>query len=198
MTVRTVAISIAVTLSGLATTAQADEAALANAVAAYNALPSRTRGLAFASTEATPGQKVTSLPGWLAEARLTDREAAATAAAYGVYGNDFGINFRSRNWSTAEVIAGTVVDVVAYSVGANRAQELPPAGFDVAPSRALTEGRRTALLSALNDMQSCTGALVRAQQKLSKLRASDDATRLLLKAQRDLGATALPPDDACL
>jgi hypothetical protein len=191
-------IGIAAVLSVAATTAHADEAALAKAVTNYNNLPSRARVLAVEPLNTVPGTGATRLPGWLAKANLNDKEAAATVAAFGVYGNDFRANYRSREWSKEAVTAGWVADTLSTSLNARHGSGLPDAESNLAPSRALTEVRRASLLSAMMDMGTCSGALVRAAQKAARLRTGDDATRLLVKAQRDLGAAALPPDDSCL
>jgi len=182
-----------VILMTIATAANAQDATLAKAVATYNELPTRARVLAVAPTAVTPGTRITRLPEWLAQAGLTAQEAAATAAAFGVYGEKYMLNYQSQRWATAAKIAGYAAEVFA-----GQTEGLPPALPNEAPSRELTEARRTALIRTLRDMGSCSGALVRAANKAAGLRAGDDATLLLAKARRDLGATALPPDDSCL
>ena len=191
-------VSIATALSVVGTAAHADEAVLSKAVASYNALPSRMRTLAIDSGDNVLDSRTTKLPGWLAKANLNDKEAAATAAAFGVYGNGFRVNYRSREWSKEAVAAGWVADTLGNSLNANHGSGLPDAGSNLAPSRELIEGRRAALLSMMRDMGTCSGALAQAAQKTAKLRPTDEAARLLAKAQRDLGAAALPPDDSCL
>jgi hypothetical protein len=181
------------TLLAMATAASAADATLAKAVAAYNALPSNARVLAVAPAVVAPGARVTQLPAWLTDAGLTEKEAAATAAAFGVYGEKYMLNYQTRRWGTAAKIAGGVTDAILSPTAG-----LPDAMPKEPPARELTDGRRTALLRAMANMGTCSGALVRAAQKTAKLRVGDDATRLLVKAQRDLGAAALPPDDSCL
>ncbi len=193
-----VTISIVAALSVVGTAAHADGPALAKAVATYNGLPSRLRVLAIDPVSEVPGSRTTRLPEWLTKANLSDKEAAATAAAFGVYGDGFRANYRSREWSKGAVAAGWAAETLGNSLKASGGGPLPTAESNLAPSRELTETRRTALLSAMSDMGTCSGALVRAAQKTARLRVGDDATRLLVKAQRDLGAAALPPDDSCL
>ncbi len=193
-----VTIGIAAALTVVATTAHADGSALAKAVATYNDLPSRLRLLSIDAVHEAPGSGTTRLPEWLTKANLSDQEAAATAVAFGVYGEGFIVNYRSREWSKEAVAAGWVADTVTNSLKLRHGSGLLDAGSNLAPSRELIEARRASLLSAMKDMATCSGALVRAVQKTAKLRTGDDATRLLAKAQRDLGAAALPPDDSCL
>ena len=100
------------TMLAMATAATAGDATLAKAVAAYNALPTNARVLAVAPAAIAPGSRVTQLPAWLAEADLTDKEAAATAAAFGVYGERYMLNYQTRRWGTAAKIAGGVADAV--------------------------------------------------------------------------------------
>jgi hypothetical protein len=185
--------AIGMMLFTMATAASAGDATLANAVVAYNALPSKDRVLAVAPVTLAPGAQVTQLPAWLAEAGLTGQEAAATAAAFGVYGERYSLNYQTRRWGTAAKVAAGVTDALLRSPGG-----LPDALPHEPPARDLTEARRTALLRMMGDMGTCSGALVRAAQKTAKLRLGDDATRLLAKAKQDLGAAALPPDDSCL
>lgn len=180
------------------TGADASEATLAKAVTAYNNLPSKTYEIAIEADRPPTSRQVVALPIWLAKADLDDKEAAATAAAFGVYGNAFDVNYRSRKWNNKEKAAAWVAETLATWSNPNQAPMLPDAGATGTPSLGLTEGRRAALLSTMSKLGTCSGALMRAVQKTSKLRASDDASRLLAKAQRDLGAAALPPDDSCL
>jgi hypothetical protein len=182
----------------LCTVAQADEAALSRAIANYNQLPAKAHTLAFGTANAAPEQHATRVPAWLSDAGLTDREATAAAAAFGVYGNDYQTNYRSRNWGTGASIAGAVAETLVNNTGRGRGNRLPDAGSNRAPSRELIEWRRTRLLSVMKDMGTCSGALAAAVRKASALRVADDATLLLAKAQRDLGAAALPPDNSCL
>ncbi len=191
-------LSIAMVALTQVTTARADEATLVKAIATYNQLPAKGHTLTFDADKTAPDPRATRIPAWLAQVGLTDREAAATAAAFGVYGNSYQINYRSRNWGTGASVAGYVAETVVNNTGKGRSNKLPDAGSNVAPSRELIEARRSSLLSAMKDMSTCSGALVRAVQKTAKVRVGDDATRLLAKAQRDLGAAALPPDDSCL
>jgi hypothetical protein len=177
----------------MATAANAEDATLAKAVAAYNALPSKARVLAVAPATVAPGAQVTQLPAWLTQAELTKQEAAATAVAFGVYGDKYMLNYQTRRWGTGAKIAGGAADAVLRPTAA-----LPDAMPNEPPARELTDGRRTALLRAMTDMGTCSGALVRAANKAAELRSADDATRLLSKARRDLGASAMPPDDSCL
>ncbi len=193
-----VTIGIATALSVVATAAQADSGALAKAVSTYNDLPSRLRVLAIDPVDEAPGSGTTRLPEWLAKADLSDKEAAATAAAFGVYGNGFRVNYRSRNWSKGAVAAGWVAETLSDSFKLSGGQSVPDADLNLAPSRELVEARRASLILAMKNMGTCSGALVRATQKTARLRAGDEATRLLAKAKRDLGAAALPPDDSCL
>jgi hypothetical protein len=189
---------IAVALSFIGSSACADEATLAKAILAYNELPSSLRKISVEPVDAVPGDKTTRLPAWLTKVDLNDKEAAATAAAFGVYGDGFRANYRSRNWSRSAVAAGWVAETLSNSFKLSGGQSLPDAGSNLAPSRELIEARRRSLISAMNDMGTCSGALVRAAQKTAKVRTADDATRLLAKAKRDLGASVLPPDDSCL
>jgi hypothetical protein len=178
--------------------AHADDTVLMKAVTTYNQLPAKVHTLAFGTTDGAPGQNVTRLPSWLGDAGLTDREAFAAAAAFGVYGTDYLINYRSRRWGKGAEIAGYMANTVLTNTDRGRGNTLPDAGTNVPPSRELVEWRRTRLLGMLKDMGTCSGALATAVRKATALRVADDATRLLAKAQRDLGAAALPPDDSCL
>jgi hypothetical protein len=191
-------LSIAAIVIAQCAAAHAADAVLMNAITTYNQLPAKVYTLAFGTTDGAPGQKVTRLPSWLGEAGLTDREAFAAAAAFGVYGNDYLVNYRSRKWGKGAEIAGYVADTVLTNTDRGRGNRLPDAGTNVPPSRELVEWRRTRLLGTLKDMGTCSGALAAAVRKATALRVADDATRLLAKAQRDLGAAALPPDDSCL
>lgn len=193
-----ITIGIAAALSAVCTAAHAEGGTLSKAVATYNDLPSRLHVLAIDPVNAAAGSKTTRLPGWLASADLSDKEAAATAAAFGVYGDGFDLNYRSRAWTKGAVAAGWVAETLSNSFRLSGGQPLPDAGSNLAPSRELIETRRASLNLALKNMGTCSGALARAVQKTAKLRTGDDATRLLAKAQRDLGAAALPPDDSCL
>jgi hypothetical protein len=190
--------SIAAMAITLGASAQAGDATLIKAVAAYNDLPSRPRLLAFGPAPVTPGNRIMQLPDWLAQLDLNDREAAAAVAAFGVYGDEYARNYRSRTWGRGPVIAGTAAEILADSVGLRRSGPYPDAAPNEPPSRDLTEQRRIKLLSTIRDLGSCSGALVAVARKVAALRGSSEATRLLAKAKRDLGATALPPDDSCL
>lgn len=191
-------LSIAAVVIAQCAAAHAEGTVLVKAVTTYNQLPAKVHMLAFGTTGDAPGQKVTHLPSWLGEAGLTDLEAFAAAAAFGVYGNDYLVNYRSRKWGTGAEIAGYVADTVLANTDRGRGNRLPDAGTTVPPSRELVEWRRTRLLGTLKDMGTCSGALAAAVRKVTALRVADDATRLLAKAQRDLGAAALPPDNSCL
>ena len=182
----------------LCTNAYADEATLTKAIATYNQLPAKVYTVAFGGADIAPEPHAIRIPAWLAQAGLTDREATATAAAFGVYGDNYQTNYRSRNWGTGASVAGYVVDTVLTNTAHGRGNKLPDAGSNVAPSRELVEWRRTRLLGTLKDLGTCSGALAIAVRKATALRVADDATRLLAKAQRDLGAAALPPDNSCL
>ena len=182
----------------LCANAYANEATLAKAIATYNQLPAKAHTLAFGTANTAPDQQATRVPAWLAQVGLTEREATATAAAFGVYGDNYQTNYRSRNWGTGASVAGYVVDTVLTNTAHGRGNKLPDAGSNVAPSRELIEWRRTRLLSTLKELGTCSGALATAVRKAATLRVADDATRLLAKAQRDLGAAALPPDNSCL
>ena len=177
----------------IATVANAGDATLAKAIAAYNALPSKARVLAVAPTTVAPGARITQVPVWLTQVDLTEKEAAATAAAFGVYGDGYQLDYQTRRWGAGATAAGYVADaVLAPTAG------LPDAMPNEPPAPDLTDGRRTALLGAMKDLGSCSGALVSAANKAASRRAGDDAKRLLIKARRDLGASALPPDNSCL
>jgi hypothetical protein len=191
-------LSIAAMVISPCAAAHAEDAALVKAVKTYNQLPAKAYTLAFGTKDDAPGQQVTRLPSWLGEAGLTDREAFAAAAAFGVYGNDYLANYRSRKWGTGAEIAGYVADTLLTNTDRGRGTRLPDAGTNVPPSRELVEWRRTLLLGTLKDLGTCSGALAAAVRKTTALRVADDATRLLAKAQRDLGAAALPPDNSCL
>ena len=191
-------LSIAAMVVAQCAAAHAEDAVLVKAVTAYNQLPAKVHTLAFGTNEDAPGQQVTHLPSWLGQAGLTDREASATAAAFGVYGNDYLVNYRSRKWGKGAEVAGYVTEAVLANTGRGRGNKLPDAGTNVAPSRELVEWRRTRMLGTLKDLGTCSGALAAAVRKATALRVADDATRLLAKAQRDLGAAALPPDNSCL
>ncbi len=180
-------------LLAMTTVASAKDATLAKAVAAYNILPSNVRLLAVAPAVIAPGARVTQLPAWLAEAGLSEKEAAATVAAFGVYGEKYMLNYQTRRWGAAAKIAGGVTEAIFSPTG-----RLPDALPNEPPARELADGRRTALLGAMRDMGTCSGALVQALNKAVRLRAADDATRLLTMARRDLGASAYPPDESCL
>ena len=189
---RSKAAAVAIFLTA-ATSASANDTMLAKAVAVYNDLPAKARVLSLASITATPDARVTQLPAWLTQADLTKQEAAAVAAAFGVYGDGYRSNYQSRRWGTGAKVAGLVAETLLRPTA-----QLPDAMPNEAPARALTEARRTRLLGTMTAMATCSGALVRAAGKLTALRAADDATRLLIKARQDLGAAALPPDDSCL
>lgn len=191
-------LSIAAMVVAQCAAAHAEDAVLAKAVTTYNQLPAKVHTLAFGTAEGAPGQRVTRLPSWLGEAGLTDHEAFAAAAAFGVYGNDYLVNYRSRKWGKGAEIAGFVAETVLDGTAQGRGKTLPDAGSNLAPSRELVEWRRTRLLGTLKDLGTCSGALAAAVRKATALRVADDATRLLAKAQRDLGAAALPPDNSCL
>lgn len=178
--------------------ASATDATLLKAVADYNQLPAKVHVLAFGADGDAVGQRATRVPAWLADIDLTDHEARATAVAFGIYGDDYQINYRSREWSTGAWIAGGVAETVLSGRILQGAASFPDAQPNLAPSRALTEGRRSKLLGTFHDMGTCSGALALVVRKATALRPADDATRLLAKAQRDLGAAALPPDDSCL
>ena len=174
-----ITIGIAAALSAVCAAAHADGSTLSKAVATYNDLPSRLRVLAIDPVIEAPGISITRLPEWLASASLNEKEAAATAAAFGVYGDGFRVDYRSREWSTGAVAAGWVAETLSNSLKLSGGQSLPDAGSNLAPSRELIEARRASLILAMRDMGTCSGALVRAVQKTAKLRTSDDATRLL-------------------
>jgi hypothetical protein len=197
MTMKAFALTLTTLAMTLSTAAGASEATLIAAVARYNDLPSKARVLAIEPRGDASTPRVTKLPVWLTQLGLTDREAAATVAAFGVYGEDYQVNFQSRNWSGRAVAAGWVADMVATNTR-NGSGPYPDARSNLAPSRELTELRRAKLLGSLRELGTCTGALATAVRKASVAKVSDDATQLLVKAQRDLGANALPPDDSCL
>jgi hypothetical protein len=197
MTMRVFALTLTAAALALSSTAGASDATLSTAVARYNGSPSKARNLALQTGSEAPGAGVTRLPAWLTQLNLSDREAAATVAAFGVYGDNYQANFQSRKWSRRALAAGWVVDTIATNTGRGNGP-YPDAQPNLAPSRELTERRRTKLLGSLRELGTCTGALATAVRKAAAMKVSDDATRLLVKAQRDLGATAFPPDESCL
>jgi hypothetical protein len=197
MSIRAVALTLTSFAIALSTTAGAGGSTLATAITRYNDLPLKARVLTLETGNAAPGSSATRVPAWLTQLQLTDREATATVAAFGVYGNDYQVNYQSRNWSRRAVAAGWIADTIATNTGRGSGP-YPDAQPNLAPSRELTELRRAKLLSSLRELGTCTGALATVVRKAAAVNASDDATRLLVKAQRDLGANALPPDDSCL